>query len=242
MCRTSKGLVLTLTAVALALPGTGLAGDIRVRPVTVEAPMGADATSVVVTHGGTAPVRAQFRVMRWTQVDGRDVLTPTTDVTISPPQVELDPNRPYTVRIVRTAESAVSGEEAYRLLVDEIPGSSPVETSGVDLVIQQRLPVFFSSRGSPEAVVDWSLQPADGRMWLTATNRGSRHLRLADVQLRQGNQIVGEVDGLVGYILPGSTMRWPLDIRGGAAGTPFRLEAQSSGGRIEASFADDGVR
>lgn len=205
--------------------------------------MGAATTNVVVSNGGISAVRVQFRIMRWTQVDGRDVLTPTEDVVISPPQATLEPNTPYTLRIVRTARGPTDGEESYRLLVDEIPdASSAVRASGVDLVVQQRLPVFFSNRARPQSIIDWALERSDGKIWLRATNRGNRYLRLADMRLRQGDQIVGEVGGLVGYVLAGSTMRWPIDIRPGPAGSPILLEAQSNGGRIEASLTDAEVR
>ena len=46
----------------------------------------------------------------------------------------------------------------------------------------------------------------------------------------------------MGYVLAGSTMRWPIDIRIGPAGARILLEAQSNGGRIEASLTNDEVR
>lgn len=242
MPRLTKGLLLGLAAVLTSAPPS-LASDIRVRPVTVDVPMGAATTNVVVSNGGSSPGRVQFRVMRWTQVDGRDVLAPTEDVVISPPQALLEPNTPYTVRIVRTAAGPTTGEESYRLLVDGIPDPSSVfRSSGVDLVVQQRLPVFFSNQAHPQSIIDWSLDRSDGKTWLRATNRGNRYLRLADVRLRQGDQIVGEVGGLVGYVLAGSTMRWPIDIRAAPGGAPIVLEAQSNGGRIQASLTNDEVR
>lgn len=54
MPRLTKGLMLGLAAVLTSSPPS-LASDIRVRPVTVDVPMGATTTNVVVSNGGSLP-------------------------------------------------------------------------------------------------------------------------------------------------------------------------------------------
>ena len=86
----SKGFCLALS-VGLISPAAALASDIRVTPVSVEVAGATRTANVTVVNGENRPLRVQFRVMRWTQQNGEDVLTPTTDVVVSPPQAVLEP-------------------------------------------------------------------------------------------------------------------------------------------------------
>ncbi len=49
-----------------------------------------------------------------------------------------------------------------------------------------------------------------GRNYLEVRNQGAVHARLTDASFKQGGQTRPLVDGLLGYVLPGATMRWPV--------------------------------
>ena len=59
--------------------------------------------------------------MRWRVEGGREVLTPADGVGVSPPFATLGPGGSHMVRVVRVSKRPVVGEEAYRLLLDELP-------------------------------------------------------------------------------------------------------------------------
>lgn len=151
---------------------------------------GVRTTSLTLINEEQKPVRVQVRVMRWTQENEADVLTPTQDVVASPPQTTLAPGQHYLIRLVRTARAAPVGEEAYRVIVDEISDPANAVPGAVNLVLRQEIPAFFSDEPRKLSIVDWKLEEKDRRFWLTAQNRGNRRLRLSDVVLQLAKRAV----------------------------------------------------
>ena len=76
-------------------------------------------------------VAVQARVFRWSQVNGEDKLEKTEDVIISPPVLTVHGGAPSTFRLVRVAKTPVSGEETYRVLLDEIPDRKKLQAGTV---------------------------------------------------------------------------------------------------------------
>jgi fimbrial chaperone protein len=205
-------------AICLALAFTGSAcvanaASLQVSPVLVEvAAPGATAT-ITVRNDGTAPLAAQLRIFRWSQVDGEERLEPTEDVVASPPAVELRPQQDYVVRIVRTAKQPVVGEESYRLLVDELPDAQLF--SGVKLVVRHSLPVFFDAPDAQPAEPAWALAQTGRGLTLRVANHGDRRVRLSAVKIADGAGRTLAFDaGLVGYALGRSTMSFPTKVAG----------------------------
>lgn len=234
--------ILTLVAVSL-LAGTGsqtaIASDIRVQPVTVEPLAGARSASLTLINDEQKPVRVQVRIFRWSQNDGQERLTPTQDVVASPPFATLAPGQHSLVRLVRTSKAAIKNEEAYRILVDEVPEPGDVRPSTVNLVLRQSIPVFFSETAQRASVVDWSIDHDGSQTWLTAQNRGGRRLRLSDVMIQDHDEVVHHQPGLVGYVLAGETMRWPIEAENHHRVDPsLHLRAVSDTGIVEVPLVD----
>lgn len=90
---------------------------------------GEDGPQFTLQNLGDAPIDAQIRVFHSTQ-NGRDEQLPlTTDFVASPPAATFAPPQEYVVRLVHTAEVAVQGGEACRLLVDELPPALPASSA-----------------------------------------------------------------------------------------------------------------
>ncbi|WP_294307713.1 molecular chaperone [uncultured Sphingomonas sp.] len=225
-------------AMVLAIPAIGHASDIRVAPVAIDPLPGARTTSLTLSNAEQRPVRVQVRVMKWTSRDGIDVLTPTNDVVASPPFSTLAPQQQYLIRVVRTAKAAPVGEEAYRVLIDEVPEPTRAQPGTVNLVVRQSIPAFFSDIPRRMPDVEWRIDRSGGGAALIGRNKGNRRLRVADLQLIAGSQQLLARSGLVGYVLAGSELRIPLNP--GTAlpgGTDLRMRAVSDGGPIEVSLA-----
>jgi fimbrial chaperone protein len=143
------------------------------------------------------------------------------------------------IRLVRTAKSPAKGEEAYRVIVDEVPDPADVKPGAVNLVLRQSIPAFFSDAPRRMSVVDWSLASNGGKVDLVAKNRGDRRLRLSDVVIEGHAGPVYQQAGLVGYVLPGASMRFPIAADPAlAADKGLHLRAISDTGKIEVPLAD----
>lgn len=213
------------------------AASLRVAPTTVELLAPDSAAVFNLRNEAKRPLNVQIRVFRWSQEGGVEQLTPTSDVVASPPSARLAANADYVIRVVRVAKKPVRSEESYRIVVDELPDPSRRKAGTVALVVRHVLPVFFRNPDAPGAEVTWSLARSGGTLVLVAKNTGGSRLRLSDVSLTQGGKSVGGRKGLVGYVLGGATMQWPIGKAARLSGGAVTLSAQSHSGPISAKVS-----
>jgi len=235
-----------LAAAFITLPTT-LAGaaSLQVSPVSVEIPAPGASAVLKLRNEGTTPVNAQVRVFRWRQVNGEDKLDPTDDVVASPPLVSLAPKSDYTVRLVRVTKQPLEKGETYRLLVDELPDFKQQRNGAVTLVLRYSIPIFFYSLDAAEAKLAWSVEQRSGRIFVSATNQGDRHVRISTLKLRKGDgTTISFSNGLTGYVLGRSGMRWSASSsvnRIGADGSVV-ISAQGDHGPINATASMQSIR
>jgi fimbrial chaperone protein len=204
--------ILALAALLACCPA--IAASLQVAPTSVE--LQASENGEAVWLSNTDPdkaVRAQVRLFRWTQKDGEETLEPTRDLAISPPLVELAPGARQLVRVIRTGPPPVDDESTYRIIVDEVPDGDAPEKTGLQFLLRYSIPVFVLPAG--EAPITYALasrleRNGDG-VELVVTNGGRQHAQLADLAWVDARGERHELlAGLVGYVLPGQTMRWAL--------------------------------
>ncbi len=124
--------------------GSAGAASLRVSPITLDLKAPAAASTVRLWDSGLKPVNVQVRVFRWTKVNGKDRLDPTTDVVASPPITKLTPGTENLIRVVRVTKRPVKGVEAYRLLIDELPAAGKRLPGQVNVMVRHSIPVRFS--------------------------------------------------------------------------------------------------
>ncbi len=236
--------LLRISCLALCLIGPAtlaIAASITFTPVgiDIQAPDKAGNISLI-NNSTTAPVRVQIRIFRWRQVSGEEKLEPTRDVIASPPVAQIPPGVKYTLRLARVAIAPVQGEESYRLLIDELPPpiDPKVGSSGIQLLLRASIPAFFSAPDAkPE--VKWRVWSADGKLHVSASNMGARHLKLTDFTIEgPAGKTVIAATGSNAYVLPGSTLNFesaagapaypvgtPIVVTA-AKGSPFAVRAQ----------------
>lgn len=228
------GMIVSLTATA----GMAVAATFRVSPVTIEVTNEGAASAVTVTNDSDRPITIQSRLFRWTQTDGREALDPTDVVVASPPMMTIPVGQSHVVRLVRVAAQRAAQEEAYRILVDEVPDPRSGSAGVVTFLLRQSLPVFFGSRPLARPDVTFALQHGATGWRLFATNRGQRRERLNDVAIHdsRGSQVMGR-KGLMGYVLAGGKMSWPVDLPVDRHG-PLTLDATSDQGNVHTVIAE----
>lgn len=230
------GALALISASAVAASATSL----QVAPTTLDMTAPDSASVLTLRNSAEKPVTVQVRVFRWTQKNGVEKLEPTKNVVASPPSTKLKPNQDYVVRVMRLGNAPVAGEESYRVLVDEVPVKGGGRDGAVNFVIRHSIPVFFREQGAASPQVTWTVENSAKGAVLKARNEGASRLRIADVQATQGGKSVGKRQGLVGYVLGGSTMTFPLGAKKVGGGAVV-IKATSDLGPIDAKAAVKGL-
>ncbi|AZC24265.1 fimbrial biogenesis chaperone [Pseudomonas sessilinigenes] len=193
----------------------------------IEADQGA--TALWLENRASQPVTLQVRVLAWTQEQFQDLYRSQQAVIPSPPFVTVEAGRRQLIRLIRLGAVPSVSEQAYRVLIDEVPdGSEPApKQAGLALQFQMRysIPLFISGAGiwtQPRADLDrdpasatrpqlaWRLVEEGGQRYLQVRNDGAVHARLSRVRWEGGGRSLPLLDGLLGYVLPGQQMRWLL--------------------------------
>lgn len=231
-------LAFALAAMAAVAPAA-FASGLQVSPIGLHVAASDQAEALWLTNTGSDTLHAQVRVFRWTQVDGKDVLEASHDLVVSPPMVTIAPGDRQLVRVIRQVAPPSDGTEAaYRVVVDELPVDG-ADKGGLKFVLRYSVPVFLAPAGDPTVSAtlqsNWVDTPNGPR--LSVHNTGTGHAQVADVtQAGVGTKGIALVPGLVGYVLPGSTMAWPLPADARRAGA---LRARINGEASESTLVVD---
>ena len=214
----------------LGLCGHALASGLQVTPVTLSLKPAQNADGLWLSNTGDGVIQAQVRVYHWTQDANGDQLAPSQGLVVSPPMLKVSADAPQLVRVIRLGappNGAGAVEDAYRIAIDELPVDMH-GSKGLQFVLHYSVPVFVEPAGAatPAPALQWSVQRDGDRAVLQVANTGGTHAQLAGLSfVNNAGQRSELTPGLLGYVLPGSTMRWILK-------TP--VAAFAPGGTLEA--------
>ncbi|MBJ9720322.1 molecular chaperone [Acinetobacter calcoaceticus] len=206
--------IFVTTSLLLFLPSMLNAASIRLSPVSVEMLNDQAASSISLYNQSNESTDLQVRVFEWRQNAGQDQLIPTDDIAISPPFLKLQPNDSYNLRVVRINPAPVSGEQTYRIIIDELP--KPIDNrkadQGVNVLLRSSLPVFVVNKDAMTKL-NWSIHQEQNNSYLTMSNVGNRHallsnLTLLDITANKSYAI--KVNTVNGYILAGKSRNFNI--------------------------------
>ena len=215
--------------VFVLLGAVAQAASLSISPIRVDVPAPASAASVNLRNDGALPANIQIRIFKWTLNKGEDFYEETDDVVATPPVASVPPGGSALIRILRTGDAPVVGQEAYRLIVDEIPDANRVRNVGVNVALRYAIPVFFLNGAASQPKLAWSVRSEGGKRMLVAVNSGDKSSRISNLSLGNTNLY----KGLAGYVLGHSTRMWPLPAK--ASGP--RVTADSDAGAIDATLS-----
>jgi fimbrial chaperone protein len=219
------------------------AATLQVEPVLIDVTAPNAASTITLRNEGTAPINVQVRIFRWSQVDGKETLTPTEDVVASPPAVTLSPKTNYITRIVRVTKRPITGEESYRILVDQLPDASQQKGNTVNLLMRYSIPVFFGAAERSTPQVAWTVAVTGNKVKVTARNEGDRRIRIAALNLRDTKgKTITFGKGLVGYVLGKSSVSWTTSAAGLSPNGAVSVSAQSDTGPVEVTGSINSAR
>lgn len=224
---------LAAAVAACALHAAHAANSVMIWPVDPSIEDDQRATALWLENRGAETVSMQVRVFGWSQSGTEENFENQERIIASPPLAVIPAGQRQLVRLMNTAPVPDGKEQAYRVLVDELPESESASanpgagnnTIGVKLQIRYSIPLFVHGKGSwtkpqpgrsrdagsasrPE--LRWRTVQEGDTHYLVVRNSGNAHARLTSVQWVRDGAALSINPGLLGYVLPGSEMRWPL--------------------------------
>lgn len=180
------------------------------------------AAALWLENRGQEPVDLQVRVLTWEQNGFEDQLSQQKQVVGSPPMATLQPGKRQMIRLVNLQPPPPGTLRTYRVLVDEVlPPQARPQQLGVQFQMRYSVPLVVvgtgaylddGARDAPEQgqplAPDLRYRITDG--FLHLRNLGPAPARLSQVMLQRNGSDVPVANGLLGYVLPGAHMRWPL--------------------------------
>src|SRR5438045_8951847 len=85
-------------AMCLAVTKAG-AGSFQVNPIRIDMTKGATTAAITVRNDGEDAIVVQSSVVAWTQDNGQEVYTPTTEALVTPPIMTVPPGGEQIVRV-----------------------------------------------------------------------------------------------------------------------------------------------
>jgi fimbrial chaperone protein len=239
----------------LASLPAGAATSVLIWPIDPVLEAGQKAGALWLENRGTTPANLQVRVFAWRQGDYQEQFQAQREIIGSPPVANIAPGQKQLIRLTRTGSSPAGQEQAYRIIIDEIPPVIPADkdasgtSAAIRLQMRYSVPLFVYGEGlwgksDPEGKrnaegvgkpqLSWRAVTVEGKPYVELRNTGPVHARLTDVVVQQGSQSKPLAEGLLGYVLPGASMRWPAP------------QASNSGsvlkGRVNGQASADAIR
>lgn len=205
---------LLLLLAAIAMPQALAANSVMIWPIDPVINPDEKASELWLENRGNATTLMQVRIFGWQQVNQQDQYQTQQQIVASPPLVRIEPGQRQLVRLIKQTPPAAGKEQAYRVVLDEIPTprTPGSDQAGLNFQMRYSVPLFVYGSGltadSAKPDLSWQAVSAQGRRWIEITNRGNGHARLSNPTL--GGRKLG--DGLYGYVLANTTHRWPLNV------------------------------
>ena len=222
------------------------AGSFDVNPIRVDLTPQSRTATVSVRNSGDDSVVIQISVQAWSQNAGKDILTDTKDVIVSPPIATIPAGQEQIVRIGMRRAPDAQHELSYRMFLQEVPPPPRPGVQGLVVALRIGLPIFVQPRqGTGKAELLWNLDMSSAdTLKLKVNNKGSAHIQIATIELyrRSEKETVAEFSGLA-YVLPGQTRDWDLKLRDPAIkrGERLRMKVSTDAGSIDTEIELGGI-
>jgi fimbrial chaperone protein len=202
------------------------AGSFSVSPLRIDFSSVAKTGALTVRSQQDGDVMLEVQVMLWEQVDGKDRLTPTRDVLVSPVVFSLPPNGSQLVRVALQRPVDPQRELSYRLILAEVPPQVQQGFTGLNVALRMSLPIFVAAIAATEPAIEWTaMRRPGGALDVVARNSGNAHARVLNFSVAPIADTDEPVrEQVAAYILPDQVRTWTLDIpqKDGSSGTDWR--------------------
>ncbi|MDL4913999.1 MAG: molecular chaperone [Enterobacterales bacterium endosymbiont of Blomia tropicalis] len=197
----------------MLIPQTQAANSVMIWPIDPTINPDDKASELWLENRGNATTLMQVRIFEWQQVNHKEQYQTQQQVVASPPLVRIEPGQRQLIRLIKQTPPAAGKEQAYRVVLDEIPTprSAGDNQAGLNFQMRYSVPLFVYGNGvdrdSTKPDLSWQVVTVGKERYLQLTNRGNGHARLSNLAI--GGRKLGH--GLFGYVLANSSNRWPLN-------------------------------
>lgn len=153
--------------------------------------------TLTLTNRSSEPVKMQVRVYAWSQVDGKDVLAPTTDLMASPAIISMAPGVNGKIRLRRVGKG-----HNFRVLLTELPKPVSEGATAVGFRLEYSLPYLFEPVAASQALLAGKM--VNGRLVLT--NTGGKAAKITSVGPANSQPWANTRIPNAGWVLAGSIM------------------------------------
>ncbi|MGQ0335150.1 fimbrial biogenesis chaperone [Halomonas elongata] len=198
------------------------AASVQIWPINPVLKADENATALWLENRGAQEVTLQVRVFAWGQESG-DIYSTQNEIMASPPVFTVPVGEKQLIRLTKTGNVQAGVENAYRVIVDEVPVKDKVSSDqGSALKFQMRysVPLFVYGTGKEPLEKKGSdaqnLQEGQSLSWrivdnmLEISNASDHHVRLTGASVVNNGKEFSLENGLLGYVLGNSSNRWPL--------------------------------
>jgi fimbrial chaperone protein len=228
-----------ILAALLAAATPAAASSFGVAPIRVELGSGHARGVLTLRNDGDTPVTVQVETVGWSQPQGTDQYSATSDLITTPPVFVVAAKSQQIVRVALRRDADATRELAYRLFFQEVPQSADPAVNGLRVALRLGVPVFVApSTNKPAPALTWkaSLTSA-GELQIEARNQGTAHLQVTGFELTSGSQQPVRIAG-ARYVLPDSAVSWKATMPPGFdPSQPLHIHGQSDQGEISADIA-----
>ncbi|ROP99856.1 fimbrial chaperone protein [Stella humosa] len=192
---------LLVAGLAAVAPVPVAAQSLHTTAIRIELGPQAPIVSFEVVNPGTQDTMVHVRPVVWEQPGGEDRLTPSDRLVVSPPIFDLAPQGRQLVRVGLATPASGEVEQAFRLLIDEVPDRVKPVPGQIRTVVRISVPVFVLPNRPPAPRLAAGPMRAGA---LSLRNQGNTHVRVDWIVLRDRHGAELGRHKVFVYLLPGA--------------------------------------
>jgi fimbrial chaperone protein len=208
---------LVIYAAGLVLLTGGLsslwAGSFSVNPVRVDLSARELHATLRITNVANDKLTVQVQPMLWAFGGKEETLKNTNDLIVNPPIFTIAAHQTQFVRIGLRRMERMTVEQAYRLILEEVPPAPTPGFNGLRTILRISMPIFVRPSVPAEPILWWSLRNSPGKgTTLSVQNRGTAHVQLKHISISfpgVNRPVISHA--LSAYLLPGQQREWTFD-------------------------------
>ena len=176
---------LIVVVLSFLLACSAHAGSFRITPLRIQFDENTQITQLSIENNSARSVTLQTAVMAWQQQGGKDNLSPSNDIFVSPPIMMLAPGGRQVIRL-RHMPAMPSVEKAYRLYLQDTAAQAQ-QAGGANMAVRIGLPVFVTPNGNLQPDPRITTRYQNGAWQVRVSNAGSTNFRVIGLDAFRGS-------------------------------------------------------